>query len=107
MTKLAVHCGKLIDMNVLSNSYPVSLIDKKVNFQSQVRGFHPQQKLAKYFIVFLCDMKTYVSQYFTFRCIYYNSASNRYKFRDSFLPSKTDLNRLFNKLWSQWRQVAA
>ena len=56
-------------MNVLSNSCPVSLMDKTVNFQSQGGSFDSQQKLANFFIVFSYDMKTYVSQYVTFRYI--------------------------------------
>ena len=53
-------------MNVLSNSCPVSLMNKTENFQSQGDGFDSLQKLANVFIVFLCDMKPYVSQYVTF-----------------------------------------
>ena len=53
MTKLSEHCGKLIDINVFGISFPVSLMAKTVKFQSQVRGFDSQQKLAKFFIVFV------------------------------------------------------
>ena len=70
MTKLVVHCGKLIDINVFSNNQPVSLMGKTVNFQSKGRGFDPQQKLAFFLVFFfLCDMTKYVSQYATFRYI--------------------------------------
>ena len=92
MTKLVVHCGKLIDINVFSNNHPVSLMDKTVNFQSKGRGFDPQQKLAFFFWCFfmrydeVCVSICYIQ-------IYINSASNRCKFIDSFLPSKTGLNR--------------
>ena len=60
MTKLAVHFGKPADMNVLSNSYPVSLMDKKLRrlFNHRIIG----STLSR-FIAFLCDLKTYVSQY--------------------------------------------
>ena len=58
MTKWAIHCGKPTDMNVLSNSCPVSLMDKTVIFKSQGGGFDSQKKLGKFFTVFLCDMKT-------------------------------------------------
>ena len=39
-------------MNVLSNSYLASLMDKTVNFQLQGGGLDSQQKLAKFFLSF-------------------------------------------------------
>ena len=59
---------KPMDVNVLSNSCPVSLIDKTINFQSHSRGFDSAEAGEIFYCLFmryedLCVLVCYIQVY--------------------------------------------